>query len=423
MVTRRALTALLALGAALAALAISTSAATAAKPVYGVVPQDGGVPGEADLRLMPEAGISSMRLLLHWGSVEPVPGTYNWGNIDAMVRETTNRGIQPLFFFYGTPAWAAAEDKRRCGECSVYPPKSRATRGAFADFIRAAVRRYGPDGDFWKAPALVRTDAAQLDGLLGPCGLPPLLPPCDPPDDPNDPTPVPPTTPPPPPPTTTPGPNEPPCGCTVASPLRVWQIWNEQNSPKYFAPKVDVKDYAKLVKSSSKAIKSVDPGAEVMLGGMWGPESAGKVVLPLRPYLKKFYAVKGIKKHFDSIGLHPYAASAAPSLAQLEVARQTVDAAGDKKVGFWITEIGWAAGGPESNPYVKGLKGQAKVLRKALGAYERRRGEFNLKGVYWYSWRDKEGGDLICDWCGNAGLRALDGTAKPAWEAFVRIAR
>jgi len=415
----------LSFGAALATLAIVAAGASAAQPTYGVVPQDGAVPSEADLLMMPEAGISSIRLLLHWGSVEPVPGSYNWRNIDAMVRETTKREIQPLLFFYGTPTWAGVEDKRRCTDCSVYPPKSAGTRAAFADFVRAAVKRYGPGGDFWEVPTpplrLKRAgDVGPTDPL---CGIFPL-PPCPPPpNDPGNPTPAPPTEQPPPPPTTEPGPNEAPCGCTVASPLRVWQVWNEQNSPKYFAPRVDVRTYAKLLKAASKAIKSVDPGAEVMLGGMWGPADARKVVLPLRPYLKRLYKIDGIKKHFDSIAIHPYAASTRGSLDQLEVARAAVKRAGDAKVGTWITELGWAADGPKSNPYVKGLEGQAKVLGRTLAGFERKRRELRLEGVYWYSWRDKSGGELICDWCGYAGLRALDGSAKPAWKAFTRVAR
>jgi len=209
----------------------------------------------------------------------------------------------------------------------------------------------------------------------------------------------------------------------VASPLRVWQVWNEQNSPKYFAPRVDVRSYAKLLKAASRAIKSVDPGAEVMLGGMWGPADARKVVLPLRPYLKRLYKIDGIKKHFDSIAIHPYAASTRGSLDQLEVARAAVKRAGDAKVGTWITELGWAADGPKSNLYVKGLEGQAKLLGRTLAGFERKRRKFRLEGVYWYSWRDKSGGELICDWCGYAGLRALDGSAKPAWKAFTRVAR
>ena len=37
-----------------------------------------------------------------------------------------------------------------------------------------------------------------------------------------------------------------------------------------------------------------------------------------------------------------------------------------------MSEIGWADGGPKSNPYVKGGKGQARILTRALTAYQRR---------------------------------------------------
>ena len=419
-----------AVATAAAVLSVAAASASAAKPTYGVVPQDGAVPGADDLERMPKAGISSMRLLLHWGSVEPVPGVYNWGGIDATVRETTNRGIEPLFFLYGSPSWVTARDKRDCPptDCSVYAPRSKGTRSAFARFARAAVERYGPGGDFWKVPNLVRGEASPL-GLVGPpapvCGLVPV-PGCQPPppDDPeNPPPPPPPTEPPPPPPSPEPPPDQAPCGCTKASPLRVWQVWNEQNSPKYFAPRVDVKSYGKLLEATSKAIKAEDPGAEVMLGGMWGPQSATKVVLPLRNYLKRLYAIKGIEKSFDSIGVHPYAANERGSLQQLENVRRAAVRAGDRKVRMWVTELGWASSGPKKNPYVKGRKSQAKLLGKALGSFERKRGHLRLDGVYWYSWRDKPGGELICDWCGYAGLRDVDGTAKPAWKAFSRVAR
>jgi hypothetical protein len=139
----------------------------------------------------------------------------------------------------------------------------------------------------------------------------------------------------------------------------VWQIWNEQNSPKYYAPKVKVGGYAKLVKAASEAIKSVDPEAEVMLGGMWGPESLkrGKKKPPVTTYIdymKQLYRVPGIKRAYRKL--------------------------------------------------------------------ERKRRAFRLRGVYWYSWRDQAGGEQICAWCGYAGLRNVDGTAKPAWDTFVRLA-
>jgi hypothetical protein len=42
--------------------------------------------------------------------------------------------------------------------------------------------------------------------------------------------------------------------------------------------------------------------------------------------------------------------------------------------------------------------------------------------VFWYSWRDLPEGDLICAWCGHSGLLNLDGSPKPAWDVFTRMA-
>jgi hypothetical protein len=90
---------------------------------------------------------------------------------------------------------------------------------------------------------------------------------------------------------------------------------------------------------------------------------------------------------------------------------------------MWITEIGWAAGGPKKEPFNKGKAGQAKILTEAYKGFKHRAGKYNLRGVFWYSWRDKAGGDVICTWCGYSGLRAKNGTAKPAWNAFVKVTR
>jgi hypothetical protein len=405
---------------AVALLASAAAAAAEAKqPVFGIVPQDGALPSVSDLDLMPTGGIGGLRTMLPWGLVESRPGTYDWGQADAVIRETTNRGIQPLVFLYGTPDWAAAKDHRDCngGACAVYPPRTKSTRAAFERFAAAAAARYGPGGDFWKAPVSAPKPSTSTgspimldDGDSGLCPVPILCPPEPPPTPPPVPVPDPPL------------PTEPPCGCTTPSPITTWQIWNEQNSPKYFAPKVDVGRYAALLKSAAAGIRSVDPTAEIVLGGMWGPHSARKVVTPTKTYLQRLYAL-GAADDFDSIAIHPYANNAKASIAQLESARRVVTGAGDAEAGLWVSEIGWAGRGPSDNPYVKGLIGQARVLTRALTAYKRKSQSLNLRGVFWYSWRDKKGGDVICEWCGHAGLRTKNGAAKPAWQAFVRVAR
>ncbi len=409
---------------AFAALGLSGTA-SAAEPVFGIVPQDGGLPELSDLELMPQAGIGGMRTMLAWGVVEGTPGEYDWSQPDAIIRETTNRGIQPLVFLYSTPPWAADLDNRPCtgAACAVYPPRTNATRKAFGDFAAAAAARYGPGGAFWEPPVSPPATATvpagnggvveretEDEGVI--CDLTPWLCPPEPP----------PTPPPPPPLPDPPLPTEPPCGCTEPSPITTWQIWNEQNSPKYFAPKVDVRRYAALLDKAAAGIHSADPTAEIILGGMWGPSSASEVVMPTKTYLERLYALDGADS-FDSIAIHPYANNANASIAQLKSARRVVKKAGDPGAGIWVTEIGWAGRGPSGNPYVKGLSGQARVLSRALSAYKRMSRSLNLRGVFWYSWRDKKGGELICEWCGHAGLRNKSGAGKPAWRAFVRVIR
>ena len=189
-----------------AAALLSMAAVAAAKPTFGVVPQDGSLPSGEDLDRMPRAGIGSVRLLASWAATEPSPGAYEWGAIDAMVRETTGRGLSPYFFLYGTPEWAARADGHRCreGACAVFAPRSPATRSAFAAFAGAAAERYGPGGEFWQP--------TEYTGA--------------------------------------------PCRCTRPRPVRIWQIWNEQNSKKYFAPAVSVPGYAAMLRGGIGA----DPG-------------------------------------------------------------------------------------------------------------------------------------------------------------------
>ncbi len=395
--------------ALVALLAVAGPATAAKRPVFGIVPQDGALPAADDLDIMPGGGVGGLRTMLSWATVERHRGVYDWSQTDHLIRETTNRGIEPFLFIYGTPEWAAKLDG--CTDsCSAFAPRTQATRNAYATFAAAAATRYGPGGTFWQAPLLASGD--DPNGPAGPCAVNPEFcipqPPPSPP--PSSPTPVPPL------------PTEPPCKCDVPQPITVWQIWNEQNSSKYYAPKVDIRGYAALLKTTAGAIRAVDPSAEIVLGGMWGPQSARYVVTTNRKYLTKLYEL-GAAEDFDAIAVHPYADNAKLSVDQLESVRRLALKHGDRDVRMWVTEVGWAARGPADNPYVKGLDGQARVLARALSAYVRQRRTLNLRGVFWYSWRDKKGGDSICDWCGYAGLRTKDGEPKPAWDAFKRVAR
>ncbi|MGH2987529.1 MAG: hypothetical protein ACRDLO_12695, partial [Solirubrobacterales bacterium] len=163
----------------LIAIATLTASPAAAEPrsFWGVSSQTGL--GAADLARMGEARVGTLRALLHWATVEPAPGARDWSAIDAIVAEAAANEISVLPFLYGTPDWVAQGlDRRRCaGDCAVYPPRSDAALLSWRRFVGDAVRRYGRGGEFWaQHPTLSRR------------------------------------------------------------PIFAWQIWNEQNSPDFFAP-------------------------------------------------------------------------------------------------------------------------------------------------------------------------------------------
>jgi hypothetical protein len=95
--SRRSRSGALALCAAIAATAgaiLLAPSVASADPVYGVVPQDGALPPRNELQLMRTGGVESIRLMAHWGTVEPAPGVRNWGTLDALVRDGGLSGSQ-----------------------------------------------------------------------------------------------------------------------------------------------------------------------------------------------------------------------------------------------------------------------------------------------------------------------------------------
>lgn len=317
-------------------------------------------------------GVGTLRLHVSWAAAEPEPPTllgheYDFAELDAIVLDAARGGIRVLPFVYSTPPWAAQElDGRSCAveTCYFHAPSTPASRAEWKSFVGALVGRYGPGGALWAenpdVPALA---------------------------------------------------------------IRAWQVWNEQNSPTFYRPQPNVGDYAALLKTSAEAIRARDPGATVVLGGMFGTPSADRRASPSAwAYLRRLYRIPGAADSFDAIAPHPYASSLAGVKEQVDRMRTEARRAGDRGVQMWITEIGWASGG-EAHPLNKGPVGQARRLRKSFKMLRRRRAALKLKLITWYSWRDDtttQGG--TCGWCPYSGLFAENGVdPKPAWGAFTRI--
>ena len=200
---------------------------------------------------MGEGGVGTLRAIMNWAAIDPTGADdYNWQAFDDTVAESAKNGMTVLPFIFATPAWVSELDNSKCKgtKCSITPVRNAAGLAAWNKFVGDAVARYGPDGEFWAANP----------------GLPKL-------------------------------------------PIQDWQIWNEMNSKSFYLPKPSPKGYAKLLSSAADAIRSRDPAAEIILGGMPSLDGSKKAV-PGPDYLADLYKVPGVEADFDGVAVHPYGA-------------------------------------------------------------------------------------------------------------------
>jgi Beta-galactosidase len=202
-------------------------------------------------------------------------------------------------------------------------------------------------------------------------------------------------------------------------PIAGLQIWNEQNGRTYWGAKPNPRKYAKLVKAAARRIRQADRRVEVILGGMFGTPS-GRGAIRSWGYLKRLYAVRGVKRSFDTVAVHPYSPDLFGVKFQVRAIRKVMRNKGDGSARIRITEFGWGSKGG-SNPLNKGRRGQARMLRKAFRLFERRRGGWRLSGANWFAWKNSPRGG--CAFCPSAGLFTREGGPKPSWNAFKRVAR
>ena len=88
---------------------------------------------------------------------------------------------------------------------------------------------------------------------------------------------------------------------------------------------------------------------------------------------------------------------------------------------FYITEMGWGSQNDfNHDAFEQGPAGQVKQMKAAYAYLIPNARRLNLKGVYWFSWKDLRGS---CDFCDSVGLfeESAKFKPKPAWGAFVHI--
>jgi hypothetical protein len=198
-------------------------------------------------------GVGIVRQPFDWSRVERSPGQFDFSAYDGYVAQAATAGVSVLPILARPPEFRSS---RPAGSTSraMFPPSSNA---AYAAFVGAAVRRYGPTGSFWREHPSV-----------------PFL------------------------------------------PIHAWQVWNEPNIPNWWHSGVNAKKYVALLRAGSAAIRAADPGAEVVAAGL--PNS--NLGVPFLHYLDRMYHA-GARGSFDTLAIHPYSRDVQGLLALAERAR------------------------------------------------------------------------------------------------------
>jgi hypothetical protein len=360
---------LLLLAALVAAIAFAGPAAVAKSSAPAPVPAgvvgmnltdpffNTGIDEAQQFGVMVGAGIESVRAVFSWAAAQPQQnGPIDFTATDQLVAMAAARGMTVMPTVMYSPAWAAAPIPSSVEFYDLHPPGNDA---AYAAYVKALVQRYGPHGSFWKDNPTIRK-----------------------------------------------------------VPIRLWQIWNEPNF-NYDWPepkgKTFAASYVKLVKATRAAIKSVDPGAKVVLAGF--PNYAWE-------YVADVYKVPGARSSFDIVAVHPYTTDPKNVIKFLQKVRTVMNANGDKSKPMVITETGWQSsqGQDPSDDYCCQTtgKGQASKIAALLPLLGANRKALNLIGFYFYTWVGQQfRGAGSFNFAGLFNL--VDNTrfvAKPAYATF-----
>jgi hypothetical protein len=211
--------------------------------------------------------------------------------------------------------------------------------------------------------------------------------------------------------------------------VHTWEIWNEPNSGRFWAPYPQPRVYAQLVRLTAGAIRSQQPAATIILGSLAAGATVSYVT-PARQFLADLCNL-GVNRVVDAIGWHPYSFPLLPNStdphnpwnfisADTANFEETLAKAGTPNMPVWITEYGAPTGGPGApatgpqhprgvfRRYVTDTF-QAELARNAVATAD---ANPHVAAFFWFTDEDlPQGGDNPA---AHFGLRRSDGSPKPA---------
>jgi hypothetical protein len=353
--------------AALVVLLVAAPAAPAARTVpqgfFGVMYDHGIEKAPDDAQdsqwdQMAASGVETVRTVFDWGEAQPSGrgSDFDFERTDGVVRRAALRNMDVLPVVFYTPRWARAYRNR-----FTSPPKSRSD---YVTYLAALVERYGPEGTFW-------TEHPELP----------------------------------------------------KHPLREWQIWNEPHLPAYWdapekGPYGYTRAYPLLLRASYNIVKSLDPGAKIVLGGI--TQRAWEEIEVLYQ--------RGIKRYFDVAALQIFPQTVRRSVKATELFRDAMKRRRDGRKPIYLTEITWPASKGKTDP----IKYQAQDTPRGMAAklshmYAKmvgRRRALGVGKVFWYTWSSPYGrGGSNFHYTGLVRYDNNVFTAQPALGSYQRSAR
>jgi hypothetical protein len=205
-----------------------------------------------------------------------------------------------------------------------------------------------------------------------------------------------------------------------------WEVWNEPNVAQFWKPRPDPSAFAALLAAAYPAIKSADPTATVVSGGLSpARDAADKSEIAPVTFLERLYAAGG-GGNFDALGHHPSNYPNMPLKSEPDnynynafggvtpVLYETMQAHGDGAKKIWGTEMG--APTPYNGMTVDYL---AAYIREAYSAWA----SWPFTGpLIWYAYRDA--GTNPSDAEDHFGVTYTDLRPKqPALDAITAVLR
>lgn len=164
--------------------------------------------------------------------------------------------------------------------------------------------------------------------------------------------------------------------------VRKWELWNEQNLGEAWRPRVHPEHYAAWYTAMHAVIRSVDPEAEISMGGLGNLTFVGEGSMPGYQFLQKIYDMKIFP---EIVSIHPYTKVGPDQFTQWDnnfddvgLIRRIMESHGQSNRPLWITEWGWSSADV-------GDQRQALYLKKSLDMLKTRFRYVTL-AIYFLDW-------------------------------------